>query len=255
MPSYFIPYVYPYLQRNKIKLFKSYSFNDGSILVGIKDRPDTSAADNSLSFIVDNPTELKQVKKDWVFKKTTSFTYDEAPFRVYLLKDKEVKRYWYVLPGKKGIITEDGLFVFDTTLLKNLSSKNHLSYRLQTDSFSTKSDFLAFKGKAKTSSSFLFLDEPNMSFEGSFEVAISFGPGLDSAEKTNEKLYAVCNKVIGKKSFSVFLKPVDKDTDSSKGIKYIIRSAKAGYDAFTDPQFAKGEWTPNVLIVKSYWKN
>jgi len=99
------------------------------------------------------------------------------------------------------------------------------------------------------------LNEPDMSFEGSFELVVRFGPGLDSPEKANERLYVVCSKQLGKKNFSAFLKPVSADTDSTKGITYVIRSAREGYDRFTDTQFIKAEWSPNVLLVKSYWKN
>jgi hypothetical protein len=254
LPSYLIPYVMPYFHKDKIKLFRDFSFDSTTVLMGTNEDTANGMADKRFCFAVNNVNDLKRIKKEWVFSKSANFTYEEAPFTIRLLKNKKLVQTWYIFTGKKGIITNDGLFAFDTLLLSRQAASNGLNFIVQTDSFSTKTAYRAFREKAQQQAALLFLAEPDTLFEGSFEVKPLAKTATENNELAGQNLLERCNQLMGKNKFSLLGRPVAQVQGESPEMVYVVKTNRRQYDLFIDQDFATTAWVPSVFRVTSYWR-
>lgn len=118
-------------------------------------------------------------------------------------------------------------------------------YNVHSDTISSKNDFLRFKDSVTVNPSFLFLEEPDMSYEGSFDITVKAGSKM-STEDIGEKIVKRCNKIKPKSDYKAYLK---KD-----GKTYLVRCNQFLAEQFSDPDMEKSGWTPALYIIKSYWR-
>jgi hypothetical protein len=225
--------------------FEPYNFKSTDAMIGIGFSDSANDRYENFSFIIDNLHDLYELKETWTFKKEGEAPTDRSAFKVYFTKNKVIKNSWLIFPESKGIVTDQGYYLFDTVLLAILHAKSPLVYRVRRDTVSNKNDFLRFNDSVKADPSFLFLLEPDLSYEGSFKVTIKPGSKL-SPENASERIINRCNKIKPKTAFNVFLE--DNKT-------YFVQCNQSLFEQFGDPGMEKSNWTPAVYIIKSYWRN
>ena len=199
---------------------------------------------DKFSFIIDNANDLNELKESWKFIGSEPVT-DQRTFNIYFTKNKVIRNGWIVYPESKAIVTDKGFFAFDTSLLSTLHAKHPLMFSVRTDTVSNKNDFLRVQDSVKADPSFLFLIQPDLSYEGSFEITIKAGSKI-SAGSIGEKIIKRCDKVKAGSAFKVYLK--------DDGKTYIVTCSQFLFEQFSDPDMEKGSWTPAVYTFKSYWR-
>ncbi|THU38315.1 hypothetical protein FAM09_16700 [Niastella caeni] len=235
-----------------VKQFRSYKFDSTDAIIGIDFSDSANGRYKKFSFIIDNVHDLNEFRKSWIYKNSVEPATDKGVFNVYYIKNKVKEKAWIIFPELKSIVTDNGHNSFDTSILSTLHSKYPLVYRRRTDTVRGKDDFLKFNDSVKANPSFLFLIEPYMAYEGSFDVTIKAGSGI-SPEDVGERIHNKCNKIKPKTAFNVFLK-VDENGSDAKHKTYFVRCNQALYVQFSDPELEKGDWTPAVFVVQSYWR-
>jgi len=233
-----------------VSLFESVKFNAGFQLVGINPS-DTSDVYAHFYFIVDSVRVFKALKEDWVLHKQVEPAIDQHPFTLYLLHNKEIVRYWNIFPALQSVATDNGYYFFDTSLLTTISQKSYLYYRMQTDTFATQNAFITFKNNAKKNASFLFVVEPNFTYEGSFEMKVHKTPKLDATDDIEEKLAKLVKNIAPKDRCLLLRK---SGADDQQSVTFIVEGTKTIYDHLTDATFEKQAWVANIFEAKSFWK-
>jgi hypothetical protein len=235
-----------------VKLFKPYKFDSSDAIIGIGFSDSASTRYGKLNFIIDNPNDLSELKKSWVLKKSALPVSGQGVFIVYYLSNKVIKKRWNIFPESESIVTDEGFYLFDTSMLSTLHSKSPLVYSIRKDTIRSKGDFLRFNDSVKANAAFLFLNEPDMVYEGSFDVTIKAGSGF-SPEETGERIIKICNKIKPKTAFKVYLKEDDRASDA-KHKTYLVRCDQSLFEHFSDPAMEKGSWTPATYVIQSYWR-
>jgi hypothetical protein len=228
-----------------VSIFKPYNFKATDALIGIDFSDSTNGRYAKYSFLIDNLQDLHELKETWTFKKEGDSIRDRSAFKVYLTRNKEIKDSWFIFPDSKGIATDQGYFLFDTLQLSILHAKNPLTYSVHRDTVYSKNEFLRLNDSVKADPSFLFLIEPGMSYEGSFEVTIKAGSKI-LPENTGERIINRCERIEPRTAFKVFMKENNNT--------YFVQCNRSTFEQFADGELEKGNWTPAVYIIRSYWR-
>lgn len=239
-------------KQKPIKLFKPYKFDSSDAIIGIDMSDSANGRYEKYSFIIDRSADLEQLKKDWVFTDPADLQSDKGVFKVYFTKNKVIKKSWAILPERFGIITDDGYYLFDPSLLSKLHSKSPLKYSVHTDTLRSKNDYLRFNDSVKANPSFLFLIEPDLLYEGSFEVSVKAGSRI-SPENVGERIIGTCDKIKPKTYFRVYLKE-GSNSGNSKYSNYIVRCSQLLFEQFSNPDLEKGSWIPPLYVIRSFWR-
>jgi hypothetical protein len=235
-----------------VTLFKPYNFDSSDVIIGIDFSDSANTWDGKFSFIIDNANDLNELKKSWIFKKDVPPVTDKGVFNIYYLRNKMIKKGWIVYPALERIITSEGFYSFDTSMLSTLHSKKPLVYSIRKDTIRSKDDFLRFNDSVKANAAFLFLIEPGMLYEGSFDITVKAGPEF-SPQNVGEKIIRICDKIKPKSAFNVYLKENDKVSDA-KHKTFLVKCNKSLFEQFSYAGMEKGDWTTATYVIQSYWR-
>jgi hypothetical protein len=235
-----------------VKLFRPYKFDSSDAIIGIDFSDSANTRYGKYNFIIDNANDLSELQKSWVFKKYAQPESGQGVFKVYYIRNKVIKNRWNVFPESKSIVTDEGFYLFDTSMLSTLHSKSPLVYSTRTDTVKSKNEFIRFTDSIKANAGFLFLIEPGMLYEGSFDVTIKAGSRYPP-EEVGERIINICDKIKPKTAFKVFLKEDDKASDA-KYKTYVVKCNQSLFEHFSDPATEKGDWTTATYVIQSFWR-
>jgi hypothetical protein len=235
-----------------VKLFKPYKFDSSDAIIGIGFSDSASTRYSKFNFIIDNPNDLSELKKSWVLKKSALPVSGQGVFIVYYISNKVVKKRWNIFPESESIVTDEGFYSFDTSMLSTLHSKKPLVYNIRKDTIKGKDDFLRFNDSVKANAAFLFLIEPGMLYEGSFDVTVKAGSEF-SPQDVGEKIIKICDKIKPKSAFNVYLKEEDNASDANHKT-FLVKCNKSLFEQFSYAGMEKGDWTPATFVIQSYWR-
>ena len=230
-------------EQKPVKVFSNFKFDTADAIIGIGFSDSTNITYDRFSFIIDNEQDLNELKKSWKFKEAETVS-DHRAFSLNFVRNKEIKNVSFIFPESNAIVTDKGCFAFDTVLLSKLHAKSPLAYNVHADTVSNK-DFLRFKDSVKAKPSFLFLKEPEMLYEGSFDITIKAGSKI-SPENIGQTIFKRCDNAKPKSVFKVYSK--------EDGKTYLVRGSQFLFEQFSDPDMEKSVWKPAVYIIKSYWR-
>ncbi|MFT3934060.1 MAG: hypothetical protein QM726_10625 [Chitinophagaceae bacterium] len=256
MSGQLLPIGYNYVMasiKRKEHFLKKVSFGDGFSMLGLVPDADTTTVFRSLCFEIDSAAQYKLIQKEWYGWDKPDSLSDQHIYRLYIIKDHEIKKEWNVFPAVALIYHNYEYYSFDTALLRTAAIKYPLNYTVKVDSFSSNEAFLQFKTAAKNNPSFLFLKDPAKVYEGSFEVSVNLSEKIATNEDAGKALMAYCAQAAKKSRFGVF-----HGTDDAGNLKvanFIVKTDKEFYNRFEFTTSTKGLWKPELLIVKSYWRN
>jgi hypothetical protein len=233
------------------KLFKSYKFDTATTIIGIDLTDSTSGRAGKFSFIIDNAQDLAEVKKKWVLYNGIGAKVDRELFQVILTRHKLVESSWILFPKMESLSTKDGLFKFDTSILIELHKKSPLVHSTRTDSIKSKSDYLSFYDSVSAKPSFLFLIEPDIVCDGSFEVTLKADSHI-LPEEVSERIINSCNRTKPATAFKVYVKPNDRTANRKT---YIVKGDQSLFTQFSNSEMEKANWKPETYVIKSYWRS
>src|SRR5581483_7988365 len=203
-----------------VKLFKSYKFDTGDAIIGIGLPDSLGHRNEQFNFIINNINDLNEFKESWFFKNGTNPETGKETFRIYYVRNKEMKNEWVVAPELHAIVTGEGAFSFNSSMLSALHAKSPVTYSTRLNALESKNDLLRFCDSVKTIPSLLFVVAPDALYEGSFEITIKPGSTLQPGAVA-ERIMTVCNKIKPQTPFKLFVK--DGNPGNSANRVYVIR--------------------------------
>jgi len=235
-----------------VKLFKPYKFDSTDAIIGIDLADSTNGRKGLFNFIIDNPNDLAEIKKSWIFKDAARLESNQGLFKVFYTKNKVIKHTWVIFPNSFSLVTDEGLYLFDVSMLTKLHSKSPLVYSMRTDTLRSKSDYFRFYDSVKTNPSFLFLIEPDIAGEGSFEVKLK-AASKKTFDDVGVRIIDICNDIKPKTAFKIYFKPGKVVTDA-KYRTYVVKCDRSLFEHFSEPDMEKSDWMPAIYPVQSYWR-
>lgn len=235
-----------------VKLFKSCKFDSAEAIIGIDLTDSTNGRAGLYSFIIDNSKDLTDLKKGWIFKDAARSESNQGLFKVFYTKNKILTHTWVVFPNSFSIVTDQGLYLFDVSLLTKLHAKSPLRHSVHIDTLTSKSDYFRFYDSVKANPSFLFLNEPELVGEGTFEVKLK-AASRNIPDDVGLRIIDICNKAKPKTAFKVYFKDGDEAADT-KHKTYVVRGDRSLFEQFSDPEMEKANWMPAIYPVESYWR-
>jgi len=240
--------------KKEMPVFKSVKFDSGYSVIGIAPDAGSALLFKDYCFIVNSLDNLKLLKKNWIASGLSKSVPDQPLFKIYALKNHEIKQEWNVFPSDSAIYTSDDYFKFDISLLRKLASKFPLEYDVKIDSFNNREEFAIFKEASIQKDSFLFVIDPIAGFEGNFPVKVEKSDKIESFQDAVNELDKYCSRVTGKSKYSINTKNNVTSFNSDNQVVFIIKSDKQFYDKYNSDRFIKGKWTNELVFSTSYWK-
>lgn len=227
-----------------VNIFGEFVFNSNDAIIGVGVFDSMQNSSDRFSFIIDKVDDLNELKKSWKFKPVKRVK-DKYAFNIYFTRDKAIQSSWVIFLESKAIATYEGHYNFDTALLSKLHAKNPLVYNVHFDTISNKNDLIRFRDSVTVNPSFLFWEEPNMFYQGSFDITLKEGSKM-SIEDFGKRIVKRCNRIKDKPSFNVYLK--------EDGKTYSVMCSQFVSEQFLDPDMQKTDWAPARYVIKSYWR-
>jgi hypothetical protein len=235
-----------------IKLFRSCKFDSSAAIIGIDFTDSTNGRNGQFSFIINNTQGLDELKKNWVFKEATDKS-DTGIFKVFYTSNKVIKGRWVIFPKTFTIVTTEGLYRIDSSMLSTLHQKSPLVHSTRTDTLKGKSEYLRFSDSVKTKPAFLFIMESDLVCDGSFEVTLKADSHI-LPEEVGERIINSCNKIKGESAFKVYLKQ-DEGAEDAKRKTYVVKCDRSLFEQFSDRNFEKANWAPATYVIQSFWRS
>ena len=130
------------------ELFKGIDFDSSFCVVGIVQG--NSQKQDSLPqywFVLDNPADMIELKKEWVFKKEVPrISIEFSPIEIYTLRNKMEMIPTALIYPQQGIIKSGNRWYrFDMNEIEKLHNKHPLRYHSQTLRFNTYKQCVIFE--------------------------------------------------------------------------------------------------------------
>jgi len=237
-----------------IQYYKDYKFDNSYTVIGIgphwsKDK----TIYRQFQFIVDNPTDLNKLKKEWVFNKEVENVDEQDNFNLYVIKNKKMVFWGSINPSIPNIRYNGKCYYFDTMLLSKLAHDHPLNYKRVNDTFPSIAAYKTYYDSAIKQKDFLFLYEPETKFEGNFTVTFDKTDLINSPKAASEILKKEFGNTNEKSDISYSLDEYNKQ-NLGKKMRMTIDCNKSLFDKYSSSQYPKSDWHPAIIEAASFWK-
>lgn len=236
-----------------IKLFRPYKFDTSTVLIGIDFTDSTNGRAGIFNFIINDSKDLAEIKKNWIITSGLYAGADRGIFKVFYTSNKVIKGSWVIFPRSHSLVAMDGLYGFDPALILTLHDKSPLVHNTRIDTLKSKSAYLRFNDSVKAIPAFLFLMEPEILCDGSFEVTLKASSHM-LPEEVGERIIKTCNKTKPSSPFQVYVKPNEGTGDVTRKT-YIVKGDRSLFEQFSHSEMEKNNWTPATYVIQSFWRS
>jgi hypothetical protein len=236
--------------------FKGFVFDSTYTVIGVGQQWRPSGGPmQRFEFIVDNKADLLHLQKDWVFKQPAEpMIVLNNLFNIYILKDKKLVSSGVINPSVPNIRTEDGWYVFDTTLLLKLHALSPLRYSKKDTVFQTAEALKLYHEKARSIPSFLFLTQPDLRYEGEFSVTVTTSKEIPTTKAAIDMVNKEFLKWVEKDKFHTVYVLDEFNTGQNQKLRLTVKAPKQLYDKFRNDAYEIGLWKPAVIKATTYWR-
>lgn len=222
------------------------NFGDNTILVGMASDYNTNKAYDKLNFIIDNPSDLKDLKLNFEhgYELSTKLT-DENHFMIYAIKDKKIIDQWLVNPKIYNVYYNGIAYSFDADKLEEIAAAYPLNVSIERMQFKNEKEYKKLKKAIDKDPSIILFYEPSFVFEGTYEISLP----KDKTIKTAEEAEAYFNQLIKpltNKQYSVSYALNERNLMDRSQFTLIVSGPKVIFDKLPTNKGTKGEWTPEV---------
>lgn len=244
----------------KARFFSGISFDSSYTVVGLaQGYGRTVDSMERFWFILEDPEDMKQIQRDWIFKKQGDLPgLQFVSLDVYVIQGKRLAAKTGVIIPRWGIVTNGsgGWYRFDTAKLVALHARHPLRYHREDKRFQTYLEYAAYGNSELNDPKLLFFTEPNTRYQGKFEVT----SGLD---RDPASLYFVLRDVdremellAPKGSWESGLVLNDSfNIHHPDSVKTVVHCSKALYDKYEARGRQKGPWQPEPIEITLYWRD
>ena len=243
-----------FCRAQKLVLFDSLHFDSSYTIVGVRASYNKEKIYDNYGFIISTPSEFAVLKERFVFDKKTSPIFEENSFYIHVLRNKQIQKSFVVNPKFSNINTTKGFFVLDLSILEELSKKYSLVYEIKNISFRTAEEFFLFKAKAETDSSFLFMYNPELNYNGSFKVKVQKSESFPHPSAAIKFLQALIEEKSPKNQFQIVFIANEENFRDLNTFTLTVRCVKTVFDNYNDKVFKKSKWFPQTIEATTYWK-
>ncbi|HET6256740.1 MAG TPA: hypothetical protein VFE32_21895 [Puia sp.] len=210
-------------------------------------------------FLLDNPKDMKQLQREWVFKDRVGLPgLGFVAFDVYVIQGKR-------LTGKTGLIVPQwsmattgsgSWYRFDTASLIALHRQHPFHYHSEHMAFKSFPEYAAYGNSQLDNPKLLFFFEPDMRYEGGFEIISGRTSDPSSplfvARDINKELEALAPKG------SYQVQEVENDSfniSHRDRVKIQVHCSKALYERYEATGREKGPWRPMPIEITLFWRD
>jgi hypothetical protein len=242
----------------KATLFKAIEFDSSYQVIGLVQghgKPVDSL--ERFWFLIDDPTEMKRLQHEWVFKDAVArLQIEQTDVEIFVIKEKRpIANYALIYPKQGFINVQNAWFRFDTSWLVKLHAAHPLQYRSEKMSFETYSQYAAYGNSLLNDSNLLFFFEPSLQFEGKFSVFAGRTPDPADPMFVLRDITKEWRALAPAGSFKVSY-PNDDSFNLSRrdSVKIVVECSKILYDKYQEKGRAKGPWEPAKIEITTFWR-
>lgn len=242
------------------EFLKDINIDSSYIVIGMGQDYDKTA-DNfeRFWFILDKPAQIIKLQQQLKLKrKAQNITVDDKSIDIGILQNKKlIKTEGVFYPMQEKFMTNGkGWYYFDTTILAKLHLEHPLKYHSQKFIFDTYLDYSLFQDSIENTNSFLYLDEPDLKYEGKFYLIVKKDIETSSSIFAEKDLKKELNLITPGNKFNTHSALNDKFNMNNKDkVKIMVEGPKSLYDKYFNKENIKGEWKPNLIEIKVYFKD
>jgi hypothetical protein len=241
------------------QFFKGVDFDSSYCVVGIVQG--NNQKQDSLPqywFVLDNPADMIQLKKKWVFtNEAPRISIEFSPIEIYTLRNKMEMIPTALIYPQQGIIKSgNSWYRFDIREIEKLHNKHPLRYHTQTFRFDTYKQCIIFGNSLLNDSNLLFFMPPSMRFEGEFYIYGKRTNDPSSPDWVHSDINKVLKSVADEGTYESARTLNDTfDFTHKDQIRITVSGPKSLYDKFESKDFKKGDWTPSIIEMKVFWRD
>jgi hypothetical protein len=241
------------------ELFKGVDFDSSFCVVGIVHG--NSQKQDSLPqywFVLDNPADMIQLKKEWVFKKEVPrISIEFTSIEIYTLRNKmEMIPTALIYPQQSIIKSGNSWYRFDMKAIAKLHNKHPLRYHTQTIRFDTYKQCIVYGNSLLNDSNILFFLPPSMRFEGEFYIYGNRTNDPNSPDWVHADINKVLKSLADEKTYtSARILNDTFDIAHKDQTRIQVSGPKSLYDKFESKDFKKGDWIPTIIDLKVFWRD
>jgi len=242
-----------------IEVFKNIDFDSTYCIIGIGQNTNNLKEQvPDLTFIIDNPEELKKIKQEWVVTTIRPKISRENPdITIHVTKNKQLEGRFKLLYPIQGIInTDNHWYDFNSELFMQLIKTHPLKYHTQIFTFANQLDYAFFTDSIQSVPSFLFLFEPRLTYQGKFFIIAHRSPDPASPIFVLRDINLELERLCPSKKFiaqEVINDPFNLENTSK--VKIRVECSKDLYDAYKSRFKEKSEWQPTLIQTKVFFRD
>jgi hypothetical protein len=200
-----------------------------------------------------------RIQRGWVLKDRVKLPGMEfVDIDLYVIQGKRVAARTGLIVPKWGIAT-DGLgswYRFDTAKLAALHASHPLRFHSEHKRFQTYNEYAAYGNSELNDTTLLFFVEPDIRFQGSFDIISSRDRDPNSPlfvlRDINREL-----EVLGSKGTWEASQPMTDSFNISHqdSVKVEVHCSRMIYDRYMSLIRYKGPWRPEPIAITLFWKD
>ncbi len=243
----------------KSEYFKGVDFDSSYCVVGIVQGYNGKI--DSLPrywFVLDDPADMIQLKKDWVFKNPAPhLSVEFSCIEIYTLRNKmEVIPTGLIYPRQEIIKSGNSWYQFKMKEIEKLHDKHPLHYHTRSYRFGTYKQCITFGNSLLKDSNVLFFYPPSLRYEGEFYIYARRTNDPDSPIWALSDIDKILKSMADGKTFEAGNDLNDTFNIAHKDwTRVTVKSPKSLYDKFESKDFKKADWVPAEIELKVFWRD
>jgi hypothetical protein len=242
------------------ELFPGISFDSSYKVVGLA-QGHGKAVDSmgQFWFVLDDPQDMTQLRQEWVLKKQEDLRgFDFVSLDLYLIQGKRLAGKTGLIIPDWGIVTNgDGRWYrFDTSKLAAMHDRHPLRYHSEHKTFQSFREYVAYGNSVLDDPKLLFFFEPDMRFQGKFELISSRTRDPSSPIFVLRDINRELEALAPKRSWEAGQSETDSfNIEHRDLVKVVVRCSKALYDRYKGKGRQKGDWQPEPIEITLFWRD
>jgi hypothetical protein len=242
----------------KYPLFKGIDFDSSYQIIGLGrgyGRPIDSLG--RFWFILDNPADMQQLQRDWVFQgSVASLQIEEPAIDIYVIRNRQpIANFALIFPKQRIININGSWHPFDTSWLVRLHAAHPLNYSSEEKSFDTYPQFAAYGNGLLRDSGVLYFLAPSLRFEGSFTLIARRSKDPASPMFVLRDLSDNMKFLSPSGGYRVGYPERDSfNITRIDSVKMTVDCSRRLYEKYHDKHMIKGAWEPAKIDATVFWR-
>ena len=235
-------------------IFDTSKVDASTKLIGRYPQFDKKQTYKEFNFIITDPEVIKQVIMKMPLGKEVENVIEENEFRINVVRNfKEVKT-WSVSPYLKTVLSNGHSYQFDVDILQDLARRYPFDYRFDKIPFASEPDYIEYREKQKTNTSFLFDYAPQFKYEGSFEIEFPSSRKFSSPKAISDYLKPIIEKIVREDEYMVMYFLSEKNKKDQSQFTMTINGSKKLFEQLSVGNLRKENWKETTEMAWFFYQ-